>query len=132
MTTLTERLISAPIPTPDTLAFWNAALDGRFLVKRCLDCGEVHWYPRALCPFCFSERTDWQPGSGRGTIYSFTVMRRAPQTYALAFVTLAEGPTMLTNIVDCDFDTLDIGQAVEVVFKPSDGSWQVPVFRPAV
>jgi uncharacterized OB-fold protein len=131
MAAIPERLIPAPIPTEDTLAFWTAAREGNFLIKRCLDCGEVHWYPRALCPFCFSERTEWQPGSGWGSIYSFTVMRRAPQPYAQAFVTLAEGPTMLTNLVDCDFDALAIGQAVQVVFKPSDGDWLVPVFTPA-
>jgi uncharacterized OB-fold protein len=130
MSEATERAIPAPIPTEDTLAFWNAAKEGRFLVKRCLDCGDAHWYPRALCPYCFSDRTEWQPGSGRGTVYSYTVMRRAPQPYALAFVTLAEGPTMLTNLVDCDFDALAIGQAVQLVFKPSTGAWPVPVFKP--
>jgi uncharacterized OB-fold protein len=126
-----ERRIPSPTPTADTLAFWQAAQEGRFLVKRCLDCDRVHWYPRAICPFCFSDRTAWQPGSGRGHIHTFTVMRRAPQPYALAFVTLAEGPSLLTNIVDCDFDALAIGQAVEVTFKPSDGDWRVPVFKPS-
>lgn len=126
-----ERIIPAPIPTQDTQVFWAAAAEDRFLVKRCLACTKVHWYPRALCPFCFSDNTEWQPGSGRGIIYSFSVMRRAPQPYAVAFVTLEEGPSMLTNLVDCDFDALAIGQAVQVVFKPTDGAWRVPVFRPA-
>lgn len=130
MTAATERVIPAPIPTPDTLAYWEAASQGRFLIKRCLDCGQAHWYPRAICPFCFSDRTEWQPGSGRGTIYACTVVRRAPQPFAQAFVTLAEGPTMLTNLVDCDLDALAIGQAVEVVFRPSDGRWLVPIFKP--
>ena len=126
----TERTIPAPVPTEETELFWQAATEDRFLVKRCLGCAKVHWYPRALCPFCFSDKTEWQPGSGRGTIYSYTVMRRAPQPYAVAFVTLEEGPTMLTNLVDCDFDSLAIGQPVQMVFKPTDGLWRVPVFRP--
>jgi uncharacterized OB-fold protein len=58
-------------------------------------------------------------------------MRRVPEPFALAYVTLAEGPAMLTNIVDCDFDALKIGQPVTVVFKPSDGGPLVPMFKPA-
>jgi hypothetical protein len=132
MGTTNERAIAAPIPTEDTRAFWEAANAGRFLVKRCRGCQQVHWYPRALCPFCFSSDTVWEQGSGRGTIYSFSIMRHAPQPFVVAFVTLQEGPTMLTNIVDCDVDAVAIGQAVEVVFKPTSGGAQrIPVFRPA-
>ena len=59
-------------------------------------------------------------------------MRRAPVPYAIAYVTLEEGPAMLTNLVDCDFDRLAIGQKVKVVFKPSEGGGApVPMFAPA-
>ncbi len=125
-----ERVIPSPIPTEDTKPFWEAAAEGRFLIKRCLACERVHWYPRTLCPFCFSERTEWQPASGRGVIYSYSVMRRATPPYVVAFVTLDEGPTMLTNIVACDPDSLCIGQKVSVVFRPTDGEFMVPVFEP--
>jgi uncharacterized OB-fold protein len=126
-----ERVIPAPVPTEDSKVFWDAAKEERFLVKRCMDCGQAHWYPRALCPFCLSANTQWHPATGRGTIYSYSVMRKAPQPYAVAFVTLAEGPTMLTNLVDCDFDRLAIGQPVSVVFKQTDGEFKIPVFTPA-
>jgi uncharacterized OB-fold protein len=56
-------------------------------------------------------------------------MRRAKEPYAIAYVTLAEGPTMMTNIVDCDFDKLSIGQAVNVVFKETEGGPPVPMFK---
>src|SRR5271163_1581744 len=102
---------------PETEAYWTAAKSGKLLIKKCEACGELHFYPRALCPFCFSDRTVWQEASGRGVIYSFSVMRRTKVPYALAYVTLAEGPAMMTNIVDCDLDTIRIGQAVRVVFK---------------
>lgn len=125
-----ERLIPAPIPTEETKPFWQAALEDSLLLKHCLSCGQAHWYPRSLCPFCLSNQTEWLRATGRGSIYAFSVMRRAPQPYVVAFVTLEEGPTMLTNLVDCDFDTLSIDQRVEVVFKPTDGQWRVPVFRP--
>jgi uncharacterized protein len=58
-------------------------------------------------------------------------MRRAPVPYAIAYVTLAEGPTMMTNLVDCDFDALKIGQDVEVVFQDAEEGAKVPMFRPA-
>jgi uncharacterized protein len=130
MATKEARKIPAPAVSPETREFWDAAADGRLLVKVCRSCGEAHWYPRALCPFCFSAETEWREASGRGTIYSWSVMRRAPVPYAIAYVTLEEGVTMLTNIVECDLDAIRIGQPVEVVFVPSDGGPNVPMFRP--
>jgi uncharacterized OB-fold protein len=125
-----DRKVPAPTPGLESQAFYDAAKQGRFLIKTCKACGKAHWYPRAVCPFCASEETEWVEASGKATIYSYSVMRRVPEPFALAYVTLAEGPTMLTNIVDCDFDALKIGQAVEIVFKPSDGEPLVPMFKP--
>jgi hypothetical protein len=116
-----QRAIPAPQATPEIQPFFDAAAQGRLLVKKCAACGELHHYPRALCPFCFSDRTEWIQASGRGTIYSYSVMRRVPVPYALAYVTLEEGVTMMTNIVDCDLDALHVGQPVTVVFKPTEG-----------
>lgn len=126
-----ERTYPAPEPNPETKRFWEAAAQGQLLLKKCGDCGEVHYYPRALCPFCGSDRTDWQPASGRGTVYSWSVMRRAETPYAIAYVTLDEGVTMMTNIVDCDLDGIRIGQPVRVVFKPTAGGPPLPAFTPA-
>jgi uncharacterized OB-fold protein len=126
-----ERKIPAPDVSDETRPFWEAAAAGRLLVKRCAACGETHHYPRSICPFCWSDRTEWREASGRGRVYSFSVMRRAPQPYAIAYVTLDEGVTMMTNIVDCDLDAIRIGQAVRVVFRPSDGGPPVPMFTTA-
>jgi uncharacterized OB-fold protein len=123
--------IASPVVTVETQPFWNAAREGRFVVPVCAACGKAHWYPRAVCPFCDSEKIDWRPASGRGTIYTFSVMRRVKEPYVIAHVTLAEGPTMLTNIVDCDLDRLRIGQAVALVFKESENGQPVPMFAPA-
>src|SRR5689334_19025334 len=116
-----ERKIPAPPVSPETRPFWDAAAAGRLLIKRCAACGERHFYPRSLCPFCGSDRTEWQEASGKATIYSYSVMRRVPVPYAIAYVTLAEGVTMMTNIVDCDPDAIRIGQEVKVVFRPTEG-----------
>ena len=125
------RTIPAPPVSPETKPFWDAATAGTLLLKRCEACGEPHYYPRAICPFCGSDRTTWLEASGRGTIYSYSVFRRAPVPYAIAYVTLEEGPTMMTNIVDSDLDALRIGQRVRVRFTPTDGGPPVPMFAPA-
>ena len=109
--------------------YFDAAAQGKLLVKRCAACGKLHFYPRALCPHCFSDRTEWQEASGAGTIYSYSIAR-GEKPYAIAYVTLAEGPTMLTNIVDCDFDRLHIGQQVRVAFAATENGPPVPMFRP--
>ena len=108
---------SIPRPSPSG----TRPPQGKLLVKRCTACGEPHHYPRAICPFCGSDRTEWTEASGRGTIYSYSVMRRAPIPYAIAYVTLDEGPTMMTNIVDCDLDAIRIGQPVRVVVQADRG-----------
>lgn len=132
MATTTDRPIPAPEANPETQPFWDAAREGKFLIKRCTSCGKAHWYPRALCPFCFSDATEWQEASGNAVVYSYSVMRRAPVPYAIAYVTLEEGPAMMTNIVDCDLDTVRIGQPVKVVFKPTeDDGPPVPMFTPS-
>jgi uncharacterized OB-fold protein len=125
---MAERNIPAPAINPETKPFWDAAGEGRLLVKKCLECGEAHFYPRSICPFCHSDRTEWLQSSGRGTIYSYSVMRRAPEPHAIAYVTLEEGPRMLTNLVDCDFAAIAIGKAVRLVWRPSDGGPPVPMF----
>jgi len=127
---MAERKIPDPNPNPETAAFWEAAAKGTFLLRWCNDCGRTHWYPRAVCPHCMSANTEWREASGRGTIYTYSVTRRADPPYAIAYVTLEEGPKMITNIVDCDLDALAVGQAVELVFKPSTGGQAVPMFKP--
>jgi hypothetical protein len=124
------RKLTPPAVNPETKAFWDAAREGRFMVPFCAACGKAHWYPRAICPFCASDKVEWREASGKGTIYTFSVMQRVKEPYAIAHVTLAEGPTMLTNIVDCDFDKLRIGQQVAVVFQETEGGPPVPMFRP--
>jgi uncharacterized protein len=121
----------APVPNPETAAFWDAAKEGKFMIKRCTACGEVHYFPRAICPFCFSDETVYEQASGEGTIYTFSLMRKsATGPFAIAYVKLKEGLTLQTNIVDCDIDKLKIGQKVKVVFKPTDGA-PLPFFTPA-
>lgn len=126
-----ERKLAAPTVYPDNAAYWEAANRGELLVKFCRSCNAPHWYPRPHCPHCGSADTEFRKSAGRGTIYSVSVTRKAgPSPYAMAYVTLDEGVTLMTNIVDCDLDSVRIGDRVEVVFKPAEDGQQVPTFRP--
>ena len=127
---LQQREMPAPPANPESAAFYAAAKEGRFLIGRCTDTGQFFWYPRAVSPFTFGAAT-LEPASGRGTIYSFSPMRRVDPPFTIAYVTLEEGPTMLTNMVDCDPDQLSIGQAVTLVWKPAADGTPVPCFTPA-
>ncbi|MFW9616906.1 Zn-ribbon domain-containing OB-fold protein [Aquabacterium sp.] len=123
------RKIPAPRVLPESLAYWQAADEGKLLVKKCNACGEVHHYPRDICPHCLSSDTVWQQAAGTGTVYSFSTMGQGDAAYTLAYVTLEEGVTLMTNLVDCDPAKVAIGDKVRVVFKPTDGH-AVPMFTP--
>ena len=129
--TMIARIPPDPQPTAESQAFWDSARDGRFLVRKCTSCGKAHWYPRTYCPLCASSETQWIEASGNGVIYSYSVMRRAEPPYVMAYVTLDEGPTMMTNLVDCDPERLAIGDAVHVTFVTSEGGLSSPMFSPA-
>jgi uncharacterized OB-fold protein len=125
------RKIPAPSVNVESKPFWDAAAEGRFLIKRCTACGQAHWYPRSICPNCFSDQTVWEESPGEGVIYTYSVMYRSPTgPYAIGYVTLDEGPAVLTNFVDCDLGALAIGQKVKVRFQPTEGGPPVPVFSP--
>lgn len=142
-----------------TRPYWNAAAEGRLLIRRCGACGRAHHYPREFCPHCWSEDVTWERASGRATLYTWSVVHRndlppfgARTPYAAAVVDLVEGPRMMTELVDCAAADLRIGMALEVAFldrtvaEPRDrprgtpegqeaeqdtGGIVVPVFRPA-
>lgn len=120
----------SPANDVETGAYWAAAARGELIIRHCRSCGEGHHYPRAICPLCFSDATEWRRVSGRGRIYSYSVLRRTPEPYAIAYVTLEEGVAMMTNIVDCDLDRLEVGQEVGVVFRALDDGLVAPIFTP--
>lgn len=134
--------MSAPRPRHDlptiedeSRPFWDAAREGRLLVRRCNSCGEVHHYPRTFCPSCWSSDVEWLEASGRGTLYTWSTVfvndlgpfnERLP--YIAAIVELEEGPRVMTNIVGCDGSQLTIGAAVKVAYREIDETTTAPVF----
>jgi uncharacterized OB-fold protein len=124
--------IPSPAATPETAAFWAKANEGQLTVPKCKACGKFHWYPRANCPFCFSDKIDLEPAKGGGTIYSYSVARRGKDSsYVIAYVTLDEGVTMMTNIINADAKKLAIGQKVRATLVESENGQRVPMFEPA-
>ena len=121
----------APVENPETAHFWEAARKGQLLIKRCTACKEPHYFPRSICPFCDGGETVWEESKGEGTIYSYSLMRKSPTgPYAIGYVTLDEGPSLLTNFVDTELTALKIGQRVKLVWKATDGA-PLPFFTPA-
>ena len=123
--------VPASARLPGTERYWEAAREGILLIKRCRSCAKAHFYPRDICPHCLEEDPQWEAASGRGVIYSFSHVDRKGDAWTLAYVTLEEGVTMMTNLVDCDPATLAVGQPVVVTFVASRDGQLVPMFRPA-
>jgi uncharacterized OB-fold protein len=127
-----ERTIQAPAINPESQRFFTAANEGKLLVGKCKDCNAFHFYPRAICPHCNSDSVDWLPSTGTGTIYTFSTMRRGvPVPYTIAYVTLDEGVSMMTNIVDCDPDAIKVGDRVKLVFRNAEDGTAIPMFAPS-
>lgn len=113
------------------VALWQSA-DGSLQIGHCQTCGEHHYYPRQVCPFCFSDATATVPASGRGRVYSYSHTPRGPDgPYIVAYVTLEEGVTMLTHLVDIDPIEVRIDMAVDVEFRVLSDGTLAPVFRKA-
>ncbi|NQD58773.1 hypothetical protein HP546_25870 [Pseudomonas sp. CM25] len=124
------RIPAAPTPWPETEKFWAAAAEHKLLLKRCLVTNKAFFYPRNHSPFSGSPETEWFEASGKGTIYSYSILPKASPPYCIAYVELDEGPKVLTNIVTDKFENLEIGMAVTVTFVPSESGQLIPMFRP--
>jgi uncharacterized protein len=135
---VSEAGLPAPPPTVtyDTAEYWAGAAAGSLLLTRCTACASVVWYPRFFCPVC-GATTETFAASGRGSIYSYTVVHRGDGPYAqsapyvLAYVELEEGPRVLTNIVEADGGQVRVGDRVSVVFHPANSDSALVRFRPA-
>jgi uncharacterized OB-fold protein len=136
---LQETIGLRALPAPDNASrhYWQSAADGKLVVQRCKDCGVFQFYPRALCATCAGE-TEWVDASGRGTLHTYTIIRqnRSPafaalSPYAVGIVELEEGVRMMSNIVDCDVEQLQIGMPLEVLLLKAADDVGLPFWRPS-
>jgi len=130
----------APAASRETLPWWQAAADHRLLVQRCSDCGRTRMPPGPICPACRSFNRAWQEVSGRGTVYTYSIVHRAylpaltdRVPYVVIVVTLddAGGARLISNLVGAAPSTVHVGMAVEAVWEDMGPGVAIPRFRPA-
>lgn len=126
------------LPQPQTWSepFWEGTKRHQLLIQKCAECGELIMYPKKYCPLCMSEEMKWVQASGRGKIYSFTVVHNNPPSaflnnlpYTVAVIRLEEGVQILSNIVASDYESLECDMNVEVVFEDVTDEITLPKFR---
>ena len=137
---MSQREIEYRAPASDwqTLAYWEGCGRGELVLQRCGDCGAVQHRPRGLCATCLSSGIEHFVASGRGRVHTFTITHQNGQSafrnacpYVLAYVDLEEGPRLMTNIVGCEPDAVEIGMEVRADFVATDRGLGIPRFVPA-
>ena len=128
-----------PTPRPETAAWWASCRDHKLMIQHCSQCGAFQFYPRIVCSSCLSEAVKWVQSAGRGKVETFTICRlpvaeayAADVPYVVALIQLEEGPTMMSNIVECDPESVVAGMPLEVIFATWSDEITVPQFRPLV
>jgi uncharacterized OB-fold protein len=128
-----------PVPNADTAPFWEGCAREELLLQRCAACGAYRHPPSPVCAQCLSADAEWVKASGRGSVYSFVVVRQAfdeawkeDLPYVVAIIELAEGPHMLSNVVGIPVDDVSVGMPVEVFFERASAEILLPRFRPSV
>ena len=127
----------SPLITAANKEFWDATAQRRFLLQKCDACDLVVWFPRRQCPQCWQENLRSFDASGRGTVYSFTVIRKGANEYkdaapfVYAYVELEEGPRVMTNIVHCAPEDVRIGMPVTIVWDVTEKGPALYRFAPA-
>lgn len=122
-----------------TSPFWRSVDRRAMELPYCKSCGRFHFYPRPVCPECWSDDLDWRPVGGRGAVWSYTVVRfahganegwktRVP--YVVALVELEESVRMMGNVVDYPVGSVRSGMAVELDYREYEDGL-IPVFVPA-
>ena len=128
-----------PVPVPDDLSrpFWDSSREHRLVLQRCASCGYYNHPPRLACDACLSQQFTFEPVSGRGTIFTFTVMHQrdvagfeSDAPFINLVVELEEQPRLLmvSNLPLAERDRVRIGAPVEVVFEDRGGVI-VPQFK---
>jgi uncharacterized OB-fold protein len=129
--------LARPVPHPTSVSrpYWEACARHELTVQRCDDCSRYVFVPQPFCRYCLSPRLSWVPSTGRGTLYSYTIVWR-PQTpafpvpYVVGIVRLDEGYDMLSNVVECEPREVRTGMALELAWDDVEPGVSLPVFRP--
>lgn len=134
---MTAARRALPQPTPETHHFWDGCREGELRLQRCSACAHSYFPPRPVCPRCASRDIEVYAASGRATLHSYVINQRprpdmGTEPHSIAIVALAEGPCMMSNIVDCPQtpEALVLDMPLEVAFRAQDDTITLPFFRP--
>lgn len=126
-----------PEITEASAPYWDSVAEHAMRLQRCSRCATYRFYPTAVCPSCWATGFTWERVSGQATLYSFSIVHRpvteafaAESPYVVALVTLAEGPTMMMNLVGADDDEVAIGMPLRIGYRELDG-FTLPIAQPA-
>ena len=142
---MTEQVVSKfPVPemTEVDKEYWEGAQKGILRVQKCLDCNRLQFFPRPLCVHCYSSNLGWQECKGTGTVYSFTIVS-VPQDpvfrkhvkntgvpIIFSLIDLDEGVRIVSEIVGCSPEEVELGARVKVTFEPITGTdFKLPKFK---
>ena len=134
---MSDKFQALPEPTPETQHFWDGTNAGELRLQRCQACDHAYFPPRPFCPECASRDVEQFTASGQASLYSYVINHRAPKgweaPYAIAVVELAEGPRMMSHIVEVPQtpEALQLDMALEVTFERLNDDICLPKFRPA-
>ncbi|AIT79802.1 Zn-ribbon domain-containing OB-fold protein [Novosphingobium pentaromativorans] len=127
-----------PEPTPETEHFWDGCRQGELRIQRCMSCNHSYFPPRPVCPECWSRDIEIYVASGKATLHSYIINHRprpdmGTEPHSIAMVRLAEGPQMMSNIVDCPQtpEALILDMPLEVTFLKQSDTISLPQFKPA-
>lgn len=127
------------VPKADSLTqvYWDGVQLRELRIQKCLACDHAWHPPLYICPKCRSKNIKWIAISGRGTVYSFTIVHHAAHEavvdsvpYLVALVSLAEGPRIVSNILNCQFNDVKIGMQVNLTFQEISKGVLLPQFEP--
>ena len=131
------KVLEPPV-SPGTEPFWDATRDRTFVLPWCRECDRAMWYPREVCPACWSSAIDWRPAAGTGAVYAVAVHHlpgpgrdASDGTYAVALVDLAEGVRMMSNVVHCPPEGVVVGMPVQVTWQALSDGRHLPLFEPS-
>lgn len=126
-----------PRPTPWSKPFWDGCKNRNLLIQQCKNCKKHIFYPKLFCPFCLSKDLSWVEATGKGKIYSYTIVHSYQPTefsedvpYVIAIIDLDEGVRMMSNIVDYNPEEVRCDMNVEVVFEEVTDEFTLPKFKP--
>lgn len=128
---------NVPTVEEETRPYWEGCKRHELMIQKCNGCGSYQHPPRGFCGECYKMDIAWQKSTGKGTVWTYTVTYRNQDPgfrhlvpYVMAYVELEEGIKMMTNIVDCDPESVRIGMPVEVTFDDVNENISIPHFKP--